>query len=193
MARRSALFEHSEANHLAGTIPNNRDPFRPMSLRKLGLKSKPPNGRLKSKSSDSVHLEAQPGTATDGLHKCKSRNGSRVSLSGPSQRAMRARGSFCWTPMIRKRDAVPYIEALEAWRRDEHDFWDRATREFYWRESEKMLSHRPAFSGARDLAANDSTQRTNRRTSSRSLFVDQSSTLRASEPSSSASVPVQSG
>ena len=74
------------------------------------------------------------------------------SLCGPSQRAMRAQGSFKWVPTVKKNDAIPYMEALEAWRDDDEraDFWARATQEYYWRESGEMSKHRPAFSGAQD-------------------------------------------
>ena len=39
--RRARLFQHSEANHVAGLISRGRDPFRPASLRRMGLRSPP--------------------------------------------------------------------------------------------------------------------------------------------------------
>jgi hypothetical protein len=176
-ARRRVLFGHSEANHLSGTIPNGRDPFRPMSLRKLGLKSKLPHKK-------------SPGIKKDrggDVQRGQSRSRSFESLTGPSQRAVRAQGSFRWVPTVRKIDAIPYMEALEAWRSDDEraDFWERATREYYWRESQTTLeSHRPAFSGAQDLTVNGIDC-----SSSRSLFVDQKSKRRASSTSGANSRP----
>ena len=38
--RRARLFQHSEANHVAGLI-GRADPFRPASLRRMGLRSPP--------------------------------------------------------------------------------------------------------------------------------------------------------
>jgi hypothetical protein len=176
-ARRKALFEHSEANHLAGTIPNGRDPFRPASLRKLGLKSK---------ASHSGHVQEQSSGAAGDVSRSRRRSRSFDSLTGPSPRAVRTRGSFRWVPTARKYDAIPYMEALEAWRSDDEraDFWDRASREFYWRESQKMLTgHRPAFSGAQDTTVSD----IDRSKSSQSLFVD--STRSASRTTGSTSQP----
>ena len=178
-ARRKALFEHSEANHLAGGIPNGRDPFRPMSLRRLGLKSKQFRRRRKVEHPD---RDAQQN---------RSHSRSFDSLTGPSRRALRSRNSFRWLPTVRKHDAIPYMEALEAWRSDDErgDFWERATREFYWRESQKMLAaHRPAFSGAQDLTVSDMDRSSsssgggggggnnNNSRRHRSLFVDQNFT-----------------
>jgi hypothetical protein len=157
-ARRKALFEHSAANHLAGTIPHGRDPFRPASLRKLGLKSRRSSrslSRSPEKQADDGSPTAaaapSPAPSRDG-HEKRRHNSSFQSLTGPSQRAMRARGSFRWVPTVRKHDAIPYMEALEAWRSDDEraDFWERATREYYWRESHEMQAERPAFSGAQD-------------------------------------------
>ena len=178
-ARRKALFEYSEANHLAGTIPNGRDPFRPASLRKLGLKSK---------ASHSGHLEEPASGAVGDVCRSRRRSRSFESLTGPSPRAVRTHGSFRWVPTVRKYDAIPYMEALEAWRSDDEraDFWDKAAREFYWRESQKMLAgHRPAFSGAQDMTVNG----INHSSGSRSLFADRNSNRRASHTTGSTSQP----
>ena len=167
-ARRKALFAHSEANHLSGTIPNGRDPFRPMSLHKLGLKSKSPRKKRTE----------EPAVTGGHGQQGRNRSCSFESLTGPSQRAVRAQGSFRWVPTVKKFDAIPYMEALEAWRSDDvrADFWERATREYYWRESQTMLeSHRPAFSGAQDLTVDD----IGCNSSTRSLFVDQKFRRRA--------------